>query len=76
MRAAFSVVLFPQFMAYAFVIKLNDDQTDMRLVWDRAPYLYVTWYVFLVAIVIAAVALAILSVVTFQVPGELSGFFN
>jgi len=53
MRFAFCIILFPQFMAYNMVTKLNRTQEKMNLLWDKSNGFFVIWYLVLTAIVIA-----------------------
>ena len=53
MRFAFCIILFPQFMAYNMVTKLNRRQEKMNLLWDKSNGFFVIWYLVLTAIVIA-----------------------
>lgn len=52
-RFAFCVCLFPQYMAYAFVMKLSPEQHEVRLVWDKGADLFVTWFIVLTGLMIA-----------------------
>ena len=54
MRFAFCIILFPQFMAYNMVTKLNRTQEKMNLLWDKSNGFFVIWYLVLTAIVIAS----------------------
>ena len=53
MRFAFCIILFPQFMAYNMVTKLNRTQEKVNLLWDKSNGFFVIWYLVLTAIVIA-----------------------
>ena len=47
MRFAFCIILFPQFMAYNMVTKLNRTQEKMNLLWDKSNGFFVIWYLVL-----------------------------
>tara|TARA_B100000482_G_scaffold32089_1_gene20431 strand:+ start:210 stop:1712 length:1503 start_codon:yes stop_codon:yes gene_type:complete len=52
-RFCFCVIIFPQYMSYAYVVKLNQNQREMGMLWNISGGIYITCYVVLVAIMIA-----------------------
>ena len=52
-RFAFCVVLFPQYMAYAFVMKLDPEQHEAGVVWSKGGNIFRAWFIALTGIMIA-----------------------
>ena len=52
-RFAFCVVLFPQYMAYAFVMKLDREQHEAGVVWSKGGTIFRAWFIALTGIMIA-----------------------
>lgn len=52
-RFVYCLVIFPQFLAYAFVMKLTQEQQELKFMWDKGGKLFIPWYILITSVMIA-----------------------